>query len=122
MSATLDKKLFSDFFDAAPVIDIPGRTFPVKNLYLEELIEETGYLVEEDSQYAFRDFSTRETVSMTVTNRGGEKRKETADYCRKNDVSGRFPTYSMSTQMYGSMCFSLKPSFSRRIQIDGQSQ
>lgn len=99
MSATLDKKLFSDFFDGAPVIDIPGRTFPVTFYYLEDLIEETGYVIEKDSRYAIREFGGRETVSMMVTTRGGEKRKETADYHRDVDVSGRFTSYSMSTQM-----------------------
>jgi HrpA-like RNA helicase len=99
MSATLDKKLFSDYFDGAPVIDIPGRTYPVTCHYLEDLIEETGYVIEEGSRYSIRDFRSRNTISMMVTTRGGEKRKETADYHRDVDVSGRFATYSMSTQM-----------------------
>lgn len=33
-SATLDSSLFSDFFGSAPVIDIPGRAYPVDIRYL----------------------------------------------------------------------------------------
>jgi ATP-dependent RNA helicase DHX57 len=30
MSATINQKSFSDYFNQAPVIEIPGRTFPVE--------------------------------------------------------------------------------------------
>ena len=33
MSATVNTKLFSDYFNQAPVLSIPGRTFPVKVQY-----------------------------------------------------------------------------------------
>jgi HrpA-like RNA helicase len=33
MSATLDVAKFSDFFDACPIFEIPGRTYPVKVVY-----------------------------------------------------------------------------------------
>ena len=35
-SATLDAARFSEFFDNAPVISIPGRLFPIETLYLPE--------------------------------------------------------------------------------------
>ncbi|NLB69690.1 MAG: ATP-dependent RNA helicase HrpA [Lentisphaerae bacterium] len=34
-SATLQTSLFSDFFDGAPVLEIPGRTFPVEVRYAD---------------------------------------------------------------------------------------
>lgn len=45
MSATFDPTLFQEYFSDknggnAPVIDIPGRTFPVKKQYLEDFIED----------------------------------------------------------------------------------
>lgn len=100
MSATLDKQLFRNYFGGAPVIDVPGRTFPVKSYYLEDVVEETGYVCEEGSRFALRDFSKRETVSLMVTGRGGEKKRETADYQKDTDVTGRFHNHSMLTQMY----------------------
>ncbi len=33
------QELFAEYFDKAPVLEIPGRTFPVKTLYLEDAIE-----------------------------------------------------------------------------------
>lgn len=35
MSATLNATLFSEYFRGAPVLDIPGRTFPVEQIFLE---------------------------------------------------------------------------------------
>lgn len=52
MSATLKAESFSAYFGSAPVIDIPGRTFPVEQIFLEEIIERTNYVLEENSRYA----------------------------------------------------------------------
>lgn len=37
MSATIDVKLFQKYFNNAPVMDIPGFTYPVKRHYLENI-------------------------------------------------------------------------------------
>jgi pre-mRNA-splicing factor ATP-dependent RNA helicase DHX15/PRP43 len=39
MSATLDPKKFQDFFNNAPLLEIPGRTFPVEIIYSETPVE-----------------------------------------------------------------------------------
>ena len=39
MSATLDQGKFSDFLDECPVFEIPGRCYPVKDIYCN-LVEE----------------------------------------------------------------------------------
>ncbi|KEF61554.1 uncharacterized protein A1O9_03121 [Exophiala aquamarina CBS 119918] len=44
MSATVDAKKFSDYFGGAPVLDLPGRTFPVEVGYLEDAVEATNDL------------------------------------------------------------------------------
>jgi len=41
MSATVNAVKFSAYFDNAPVLDIPGRTFPVQVKFLEDAVEET---------------------------------------------------------------------------------
>ncbi|XP_070503518.1 putative ATP-dependent RNA helicase DHX57 [Chironomus tepperi] len=51
MSATLNAKLFSDYFNGAPVINIQGRTFPVRQIFLEDILEMTHFVMEADSQY-----------------------------------------------------------------------
>ena len=45
MSATLDATLFHSYFNGAPSVKFPGRTFPVTELYLEHAIEATGHVV-----------------------------------------------------------------------------
>ncbi|TMW48422.1 hypothetical protein DOY81_006512 [Sarcophaga bullata] len=52
MSATLNAKLFSDYFGNIPVLDIPGRTFPVEQLFLEDILERCDFVMECDSQYS----------------------------------------------------------------------
>ncbi len=45
MSATIDTTLFSNYFHACPVIEVPGRTFPVQEYFLEDCIEMTNFPV-----------------------------------------------------------------------------
>jgi len=55
MSATLEvNKLVRYFGNAVPVIDVPGRTFPVQGYWLEDVIEMTGYDCGDDSEFAKR--------------------------------------------------------------------
>ncbi|XP_016978666.1 putative ATP-dependent RNA helicase DHX57 [Drosophila rhopaloa] len=51
MSATLNATLFSDYFGGAPVLDIPGRTFPVQQLFLEDILEMSDFVMEYDTKY-----------------------------------------------------------------------
>ncbi|XP_016923089.2 putative ATP-dependent RNA helicase DHX57 [Drosophila suzukii] len=51
MSATLNATLFSDYFAGAPVLDIPGRTFPVQQLFLEDIMEMSDFVMEYDTKY-----------------------------------------------------------------------
>lgn len=50
MSATVDAEKFSKYLNGAPVMNVPGRTFPVRTHYLEDAIEVTGFKAEEDSR------------------------------------------------------------------------
>lgn len=43
MSATVDAERFSKYLGGAPVLNVPGRTYPVQVRYLEDAIELTGY-------------------------------------------------------------------------------
>lgn len=43
MSATVDAERFSRYLGEAPILNVPGRTFPVNVRYLEDAIEVTGY-------------------------------------------------------------------------------
>ncbi|KAK1781419.1 P-loop containing nucleoside triphosphate hydrolase protein [Copromyces sp. CBS 386.78] len=46
MSATVDAERFSNYLGGAPVLNVPGRTFPVKVAFLEDAVELTGYTLD----------------------------------------------------------------------------
>ncbi|CAN0094368.1 unnamed protein product [Heterosigma akashiwo] len=57
MSATLNAGTFARYFHragvpAVPVVEIPGRAHPVQALYLEDVLERTGYEVDPRGEYA----------------------------------------------------------------------
>ncbi|XP_022910622.2 dosage compensation regulator mle isoform X1 [Onthophagus taurus] len=43
MSATIDTTLFSKYFNDCPVIEIPGRAYPVQSFFLEDCIQITQF-------------------------------------------------------------------------------
>lgn len=49
MSATVNAQRFSEYLDGAPIIDVPGRTFPVQAKFLEDAIEISGYTANDAS-------------------------------------------------------------------------
>lgn len=50
MSATIDTTLFSQYFNNCPVIEIPGRSYPVEEYFLEDCIEMTQFVPTEGSK------------------------------------------------------------------------
>ncbi|KAK3236954.1 hypothetical protein CYMTET_52935, partial [Cymbomonas tetramitiformis] len=50
MSATLDAASFSNYFRGCAVLTIPGFTFPVREYFLEDIIQITGYKPEPNSE------------------------------------------------------------------------
>lgn len=59
MSATLNADQFSEYFGGCPVVSIPGRAFPVKEYRLEDILQLTGYEVQENSDYALKTSESR---------------------------------------------------------------
>lgn len=55
MSATVDADRFSAYLGGAPVLNVPGRTFPVEVRYLEDALEVTGYQPTDTSADKFVD-------------------------------------------------------------------
>ncbi|KAK5618513.1 ATP-dependent RNA helicase dhx29 [Crenichthys baileyi] len=72
MSATVDCAKFSCYFNRCPVISIPGRTFPVEVYHLEDIVEQTGYVLEKDSEYSQKILEEEEEVSIFITQKGGK--------------------------------------------------
>ncbi|ATZ48829.1 hypothetical protein BCIN_04g00520 [Botrytis cinerea B05.10] len=55
MSATVDADRFSKYLDGAPVLNVPGRTFPVQVKYLEDAVELTGFSLDNGLQEKYTD-------------------------------------------------------------------
>ncbi|XP_053978482.1 putative ATP-dependent RNA helicase DHX57 [Hylaeus volcanicus] len=51
MSATLKAEAFSSYFREAPILCIPGKTFPVEQIFLEDIFERINYVLEENSKF-----------------------------------------------------------------------
>ncbi|KAI8582556.1 hypothetical protein K450DRAFT_227732 [Umbelopsis ramanniana AG] len=76
MSATVDAHKFSSYFGGCPVVQVPGRTFPVEVRFMEDIVEETGYFLEEDSPFAKRLQRIQKDVgSVNVSGKGGNSHK-----------------------------------------------
>uniref|UniRef100_A0A4W4H0F4 RNA helicase n=1 Tax=Electrophorus electricus TaxID=8005 RepID=A0A4W4H0F4_ELEEL len=71
MSATADCGKFASYFNHCPVLTIPGRTFPVQVYHLEDVVEATGYILDQDSEYSQRSVDEEEQVCISVTQKGG---------------------------------------------------
>ncbi|XP_046735181.1 dosage compensation regulator isoform X2 [Diprion similis] len=50
MSATIDTTLFSEYFNKCPVIEIPGRAFPVQQYFLEDCVHLTNFVPPADTR------------------------------------------------------------------------
>ncbi|RAK95135.1 putative ATP dependent RNA helicase, partial [Aspergillus ibericus CBS 121593] len=57
MSATLEAQRFSTYLGGVPVLNIPGRTFPVEMKFLEDAIEMTNYRLLENDPNAIEEDS-----------------------------------------------------------------
>uniref|UniRef100_A0A4W3JZ81 RNA helicase n=1 Tax=Callorhinchus milii TaxID=7868 RepID=A0A4W3JZ81_CALMI len=69
MSATVDSGKFANYFAHCPIISIPGRLYPVEVFHLEDVVEATGYTLEQDSEYCQR-FLEEEEEEIKVSLRG----------------------------------------------------
>ena len=49
MSATVNAERFSVYLGGAPIMNVPGRTFPVETKYLEDAVDITGFKYVSDS-------------------------------------------------------------------------
>ena len=49
MSATVNAEQFSKYLAGAPIVNVPGRTYPVETRYLEDVIETTSYRIVKDA-------------------------------------------------------------------------
>ncbi|KAJ5591716.1 Helicase C-terminal [Penicillium hispanicum] len=71
MSATLEAQRFSNYLGGVPVLNIPGRTFPVEMKYLEDAVEMTNYRLSDDESHTALDEDIDEVEDSAGENTGG---------------------------------------------------
>uniref|UniRef100_A0A8D2J2L5 RNA helicase n=1 Tax=Varanus komodoensis TaxID=61221 RepID=A0A8D2J2L5_VARKO len=71
MSATVDSEKFSTYFTHCPILRISGRSYPVEVFHVEDVIEETGFVLEKDSEYCQKFLEEEEEMTINVTTKGG---------------------------------------------------
>ncbi|XP_015074293.1 DExH-box ATP-dependent RNA helicase DExH5, mitochondrial isoform X1 [Solanum pennellii] len=95
MSATLDAELFSSYFDGAPLVHIPGFTYPVHTHFLENILEMSGYRLTPDNQ--IDDYGQERTWKMNK--QAPRKRKsQIASAVEDTLRSADFQEFSPETQ------------------------
>ncbi|KAJ3402528.1 ATPdependent RNA helicase [Chytriomyces hyalinus] len=65
MSATINSELFSSYFSGAPVLNIPGFTHPVQDVYLDEALRLTNYVPEAYKYRPSQDANEPESTPAT---------------------------------------------------------
>ncbi|XP_057999659.1 DExH-box ATP-dependent RNA helicase DExH1 isoform X2 [Hevea brasiliensis] len=93
MSATINANLFSKYFGNAPTIHIPGLTFPVTELFLEDILEKSRYKIQSEAgnfQGNSRRRRRREQDS---------KKDPLTELFEDVDIDSKYKNYSASTRL-----------------------
>lgn len=91
MSATINAELFSQYFGNAPTIHIPGLTFPVAELYLEDVLEKTQYKIQSESD----NFQ----INSRRRNRQPDSKKDPlTELFEDVDIDSHYKSYSINTR------------------------
>ncbi|NP_001091401.1 ATP-dependent RNA helicase DHX29 [Xenopus laevis] len=102
MSATVDCEKFSSYFTHCPIIRISGRTFPVEVFHLEDVVEATGFVLEQDSEYCQKFLEDEEEITLSVTGKGGSSKKYQEFIPAQSgtglDLGARYQRYSSQTR------------------------
>ena len=59
-----------------PVATVPGRTFPVKTFFLEDAVEQSQYVLEENSEYAKKSSYSWQHTKLNISQLGGKTKQE----------------------------------------------
>ncbi|CAI6335306.1 unnamed protein product [Periconia digitata] len=84
MSATVDAQRFSRYLNDAPILNVPGRTFPVQTKFLEDAIELTHYTS-----------SSADQPKETKTSDDDEEEMISKE---KSGIPNKLPGYSTATK------------------------
>jgi ATP-dependent RNA helicase DHX36 len=90
MSATINAELFSKYFGDAPIMHIPGFTFPVTEFFLEDVLEKTRYKIKSE-----RDSSAGSSRKKRLSS---VKSDPLSDLFEDIDIDKEYGNYSITTR------------------------
>uniref|UniRef100_A0ACD5TPG6 Uncharacterized protein n=1 Tax=Avena sativa TaxID=4498 RepID=A0ACD5TPG6_AVESA len=90
MSATINAELFSKYFGEIPIMHILGFTFPVAELFLEDILEKTGYKIKSEREN-FQGNSRRKRPASV-------KNDPVSDVFVVVDIDKEYGNYSITTR------------------------
>uniref|UniRef100_V9K905 ATP-dependent RNA helicase DHX29 n=1 Tax=Callorhinchus milii TaxID=7868 RepID=V9K905_CALMI len=94
MSATVDSGKFANYFAHCPIISIPGRLYPVEVFHLEDVVEATGYTLEQDSEYCQRFLEEEEEeIKVSVGGKGGKTFQHQESLFKSAAIGPNFGAY-----------------------------
>ena len=100
MSATLEAQRFSNYLGGVPVMNIPGRTFPVEMKYLEDAVEMTGYRLSEDDSNGVLEDDPDEVSDSTGDAATGGLQASLESYSKQTrETILNFDEYRMDYQL-----------------------
>ncbi|XP_034477717.1 dosage compensation regulator isoform X2 [Drosophila innubila] len=73
MSATIDTTLFSNYFNGCPVLEVPGRGFPVQQFFLEDIIQMTQFVPTAESRRKRKEADDEEEQLLNDPKEEGEQ-------------------------------------------------
>ncbi|KAH8922055.1 P-loop containing nucleoside triphosphate hydrolase protein [Atractiella rhizophila] len=70
MSATVDPTLFQNYFHGAPIIDVPGRTYPVERKYFDDVVADLRKVIPHNSpaRWVWNDRAVTDYIDKEVAN------------------------------------------------------
>ncbi|RHZ54344.1 hypothetical protein Glove_428g91 [Diversispora epigaea] len=90
MSATIEAKKLSSHFSGCPLVEVPGRTFPVAIKYLEDVVEETEYMINEGDEYARKIYRKIKDEGTITIGRGDSSQKLNYELEEDRDMNDDF--------------------------------
>ncbi|KMZ73507.1 putative ATP-dependent RNA helicase [Zostera marina] len=91
MSATINADMFSKYFGDAPTMHIPGFTFPVSELFLEDILEKTHYKITSE-------FDNFQGNSRRRKQQSFAKSDPLTELFEEVDINNQYKSYSSATR------------------------
>ncbi|GLB10832.1 hypothetical protein AtubIFM57258_007244 [Aspergillus tubingensis] len=100
MSATLEAQRFSTYLGGVPVLNIPGRTFPVEMKFLEDAIEMTNYRLLENESNAVEEETDELALETAQGDTAGSLMTSLDGYSKQTkETVANFDEYRLDYQL-----------------------